>query len=233
MEKVYRDGFLAWAGTTAHRNVVEQAKEIIIAGLAKYRRTYVSFSGGKDSLAMLHLILAYDSEIMVMHWDYGPYFMPRPVLSETLALADKLNVCLRVETSPQYEQLGRQAFNIWGRDFLAKLTPILRQDGYEAVFVGLRAEESLGRRRRLLAGRSLGAMPEMWPLMYWRWQDVWAYLLSCDLPYHPHYDWYGPLVGWDKVRFSTFFDRQQNYLGCANVDGMLMWRHRYLEKKTL
>jgi len=38
----------------------------------------------------------------------------------------------------------------------------------------------------------------------WTWLDVWVYIISNNLPYLLYYDDYGEIVGWDRVRLSTF-----------------------------
>ena len=40
------------------------------------------------------------------------------------------------------------------------------------------------------------------------------------------YDKYVAVLGWDRARFVTFFDKEFEHLGSINVDGVLMWRWR-------
>ncbi len=50
---------------------------------------------------------------------------------------------------------------------------------------------------------------------------------SHSLPYASIYDIYAPVVGWDKVRLTTFFDPEFDKLGASNLDGALMWRFKH------
>jgi 3'-phosphoadenosine 5'-phosphosulfate sulfotransferase (PAPS reductase)/FAD synthetase len=68
-----------WAEMDVHKTKVEEARQIIAKALATHQKPYVAFSGGKDSTCMLHLVLQQKPDIMVYHWDYGPYLMPRDV----------------------------------------------------------------------------------------------------------------------------------------------------------
>ena len=45
-----------------------------------------------------------------------------------------------------------------------------------------------------------------YPILNWTYVDVWAYIISNNLPYHSTYDLQGEYMGWDEVRFVTFND---------------------------
>lgn len=181
---------------------------------------------------MLHMVLAEKPDIMVLHWDYGPYYIPRWLEKEFLENAKKIGAKnIRVETSHEYIRLGRKAVNVLGREYLGRLIPELSKDGYDLVFVGLRKEESLKRKRRIENNRSITEIPECWPVADWSWRDVWAYIFSHDLPYASIYNIYAPVVGWENARLTTFFDPEFDKIGASSVDGVLMWRFRNGAKK--
>jgi 3'-phosphoadenosine 5'-phosphosulfate sulfotransferase (PAPS reductase)/FAD synthetase len=227
MQERWRQTFTAWAHEPEHLARVRDAQRAIAHALAGARRPLVSFSGGKDSTALLHLVLAIDPVVEVLHWDYGPVFVPRPVEQEILAIARRLGArTIRVETSPLYERLGRRARNVLGRHLIGRLLPRLQREGYDVCFVGLREEESLKRRRRMRAGRCLGPLRECWPLAAWTWTDVWAYLVSRELPYLSLYDQVAPLVGYAQARWTTLHDPEFRHLAGA-TDGVLWWRWRH------
>ena len=228
MTEQWRKTFLSWAQTEAHQHAVAEAQRVIGEALAQSKKPMVSFSGGKDSTAMLHLVLQHKPDVHVLHWDYGRAFIPEPVHREILAIAQRLGVRhLRVETSPLYAKLGRRATNVMGRHLLGRLVPQLAQEGYDLQFVGLRAEESVKRKLRIAARRSLTAIREAWPLAKWRWLDVWAYLVCNSVPYLSLYDKQGELVGYDRARFTTLFDAEFADLGAESVDNVLHWRWRH------
>jgi phosphoadenosine phosphosulfate reductase len=219
-----------WAGTQEHRRTVERARAVIREALRSCRRPLVAYSGGKDSSCLLHLVLEQDPDVTVLHWDYGPHYIPRCLEAEFVENARALGAKnIRVETSGEYLRLGRRAVNVLGREYLGRLLTSMRdREGYDLAFVGLRREESLKRRRRMDAGRFAAPFRESWPLADWSWKDVWAYIFARGLPYASVYDLYAPAVGWDKVRLTTFFDPEFAHLGTGNMDAALMWRFRHV-----
>lgn len=234
MDSKWRETFLLHSRTEGFQRHIEIAQEIIKNALQKYRKPYIAFSGGKDSTCMMHLVLQQKPDTMILHWDYGRYFIPLEMHQEIIENTKKIGAKnLRIETSTKYERLGREARNIIGTEMIGKLIPQLIEEGYDAVFVGLRRLESLKRKRRINAGRSLTEMPEIFPIHLWSWMDVWAYVISNDLPYLSHYDVYGPVVGWNRVRFTTLFDPEFDKFGCSNVDGILSWKHKYSDSRAL
>ena len=229
MTEAWRETFLAWAQTEEFAEHLSGAEAIIAHALANYQRPLISYSGGKDSTVMLHLILAQAPDTEVLHWDYGRYYIPRPVHEELVAIARSMGANLRVETSPLYDELKRQAINVMGRELIEGLLPRLAQtEGFDVQFVGLRAEESLKRRRRIKRREMIcPKLGECWPLQHWRWLDVWAYIASRDLPYLSLYDSRAALLGYERARFTTLFDPEFADLG-AEADNVLHWRWRNL-----
>lgn len=228
MDERWRRTFRLWAEQPRYRQLVAQTRDEIREQLGEAHRPFISFSGGKDSTVLVHLVLREDPTVAVLHWDYGPYYIPRPIEEQILANARALGARhLMVRTSDDYLRLGRRAINVLGRHLIGGLLPRMAKDGWDLCFVGLRAEESLKRRRRIQAGRTLSQIRECWPLKDWRWQDVWAYIVEWDLPYlREIYDPAAALLGWDRVRWTTLHDPEFAHLAGA-TDGYLHWRYRY------
>lgn len=230
MEKKWQETFKLWAQNKQYQEKLEGAKCLISKALSEYK-CYVAYSGGKDSTVVLHLVLQLNPNVMVLHWDYGRYYMPKEVLEEIIGIARKVGVRnLRIETSDLYKKLGRKAINVLGRELLGKLVPQLYKEGYRCVFLGLRAEESIRRKLRVKNTRILKGIKEICPLHNWTWLDVWAYIVSNNLPYLSHYDKYAQIEGWNKTRFVTYFDPEFNKFGAQNLDGVLMWQYKYLTR---
>ncbi|XRP97789.1 phosphoadenosine phosphosulfate reductase family protein (plasmid) [Methanocaldococcus sp. 16A] len=230
MDEKWREYFLIWAESEVFQEKLKKTKEIIKEALSKFKKPYIAFSGGKDSTALMHLVLSFDDSIMVLHWDYGPYYLPRPLEKEIIEIAKKCRAKnLRVETSKKYWILKRNAVNVLGVDYLGKLVPQLVKEGYDLAFVGLRAEEAVKRRLRtqeIYEYDKYKKITNVYPLRDWSWKDVWAYIVSNNLPYLSYYDKYCPILGWDKTRFVTLFDLEFDKFGSSNIDNVLMWRFR-------
>lgn len=221
-----RSVLVEYSRSSEFRALVGRTREYIRDCLEKARKPFVAFSGGKDSTVMLYLVLQEFPDVMVYHWDYGPYLMPREFEREILHNARILGAKnLRVETSALYLREKRDARNVWGRVYFGCVLPQLRAEGYDGVFVGIRKEESLRRKRRINAQRWLSGMQEFWPLADWTWMDVWASVWGWNLPYPSVYDRLGPVVGWDRVRFVTFFDNEMMPRG-AGVENVMLWRFK-------
>lgn len=222
-----REAFMAWSETPQHADAVAAASAIIADSVAHSDKAYVAYSGGKDSLCLLHLVLQHAPDTMVYHWDFGRYKMPREAEAEVVSAARTLGTLdLRIDTSERYETEGRAASHVFEEEFFGRSVNELAQEGYDLAFIGLRKQEGVGRRLRIMAGKSLGPIRESWPLADWDWRDVWAYIATNELPYPSAYDSKAPLVGWDKARFSSFFDRDLYHLGTEQVDNVLYWRLR-------
>jgi len=207
MDDHWRRTFAAWAQTPGYRRKCWQAHRRIKAALATAGKPYAAWSGGKDSTVMLDLVLCQRPGIAVYR-SRGRH--PRAVERELAVIAEALgirNLILEPERS-----MGTHAA-IW------------RERGYDLVFVGLRAEESCGRRGRIGRGESI-MIRESWPLQDWTWMDVWAYIVEHDIPYPSVYDREAPLVGYERARFGHLFDERMHPYGTESVHNVLHWRWR-------
>ena len=226
MNKKWKATFQMWSATERFRQKVEEAAVIIKKALKQYEKPYVAFSGGKDSTCVLSLVLEQKKDVMVFHWDYGKY-MPYWVEYEVRKNAKKIGARdIRIGTSRRYKDEHYKG-PVWYKVFFGAIVPALLNDGFDSVFVGLRMEESAGRKNRIQNDVSLTRMKEFFPIYNWTWMDVWAYIVSRNLPYSVIYDMYAKVEGWDKVRFSTFFDPEMDKFGRSNVDGVLLWKFKH------
>jgi len=229
MDREWAEYFLEWSETHEFNKKLDEAKKIVKEALSKFKKPYIAFSGGKDSTALLHLVLSFDKNITVVHWDYGPYFVPRHIEKEIINIAKKCGAKnVIILTSHLYRKLGRKAKNVLGRHFLGIEVPKLAKSGYDCAFLGLRAEESVKRKirtKKYFEKDEKTGITNVFPLRKWSWRDVWAYIVKNNINYLSLYDKYGPILGYDKARFVTLFDPEFSHFGTENVDKFLMWKY--------
>lgn len=223
MKPHWRQTFLAWSELPDYAERIEAARENIRASMRSHRKGYCSYSGGKDSSVLVHLCLSVDPEMLVFHWKYSPWQLPKPFEDTVLRNLDLLGVKNKlIETSPQYDDCDRELpAQIFNRCLFGRIEPMLIDMGYDLCFLGLRAEESLKRKRRTATGWDKpGKIPTHHPLKDLVWQDVWAYTVSNGLPY---LDWYDQQEavgrGYNRSRFGTLF---MTGTGSAEVDAVLL-----------
>ena len=234
MPERLRRTFNMYSRTGEHRARVEEALKVIDEALSWHERRYVAYSGGKDSICLLHLVLS-RGDADIWHWDHGPYLMPRQVELELQAIGRRILAesgrrgVFIIETSRRLNTVkARWEYMRWYRSFYGRLRQYIEKYGWTLGFLGLRAEESPRRARRLRNRffKHTGLITECYPLARWTWMDVWAYIVSHGLPYPSFYDRYAKVLGYDKTRLVTFFDREFSHLGAENIDNILMWRER-------
>ena len=223
MDRIERSKFFLWAETEEHQSRIQTAKNIISEALDQSKCPYLAYSGGKDSLVMLHMVLQKRPDILVWHWDYGYDLMPFEMEKEILENARRIGAKnIRINSSGKGENRYRSVRTFY-RQFFGKIGQFTQEEGCDLAFIGLRTQES-GKRKRKASEpfRWNGKLLECYPLADLTARDIWAYIVTNNLPYCSHYDRYGALLGIEQVRMSTFFDPEFDMLGASNIDGLLM-----------
>lgn len=181
------------------RRKLDNAQRVIGDALAKARRPYVAWSGGKDSLAVLALV-ARQSPGVVANWsdDELEYpDQPSYVPATAAALGATVLITAGWATHAGWFRPWRDP-PFW-RDQLPgtihvgeRIETWMPRQGYDGVFVGLRSAEAAHRRQYLRAcGRLYQTRSRGWacnPLAWWTVDDVWALIAGWELPYNPTYD---------------------------------------------
>lgn len=231
MEKIWKDTFKTHFETSYFKSKLIEAENIIKDALQKHKKPYVAFSGGKDSTCVLHLVLKYRPNILVYHFYFGKYYVPFEIEQEVLENAKKIGAKnIMVRTSKQYDILKREAKNVLGRYYKSVMEPWFVEHGYDCAFLGIRKEESSKRKRKVENRFGMSKIiKEIYPIQNWSWLDVWAYIVGNNLPYLSTYDIYGPIVGYNQSRFTTFFDDEFSKVGASNIDGVLMWKFKNVD----
>lgn len=161
---------------------------------------FVSVSGGKDSTVLWHLANQVKPKTPGAFFDSGgEHPLSLPFLKE---LAAHISAPLHVfQPRINYLELLNLAYSggawISSEEIMALIIDEPAQMAAEALqttayAVGLRADESKGRRKDAqvhgpLYLRKNGEL-RIAPLQKWTTRDIWAYIVANDLPYHPGYD---------------------------------------------
>jgi 3'-phosphoadenosine 5'-phosphosulfate sulfotransferase (PAPS reductase)/FAD synthetase len=218
----WKEYFLAWYD---EEKVDEKVREAIDFATPYLDWGIVSVSGGKDSMVMLHMLVSLKHNLKVFHWDHGRWLVPREVEDEVLRNISKVapNCELIVRRYSLGEsEVSREVWEPWYKEFFSTL----RSLGFKYHLLGIRADES---RRRSVRGRIVkrDEWVEVYPIYNFSWRDVWAYIFKHDVPVPSVYFRYAKLVGWDKARFVTFFDREFEKYGAPQIDSVLSWRWKH------
>jgi len=222
------------------RSLEAEAIHIIREVAAEFERPVLLFSGGKDSIVMLHLALkAFHPgrpPFPVMHVDTGHNF------DEVIATRDELikqtGVRLIVAKVQDDIDAGRVVETIPSRNPLQTVTLLraIRENRFDAAFGGARRDEERARaKERVFSFRDefgqwdpKAQRPEVWnlyngrhhkgehirvfPLSNWTEFDVWSY------------------VGAEKITLpSIYFAHRRRVF---ERDGMLLAVHRYMQPRA-
>lgn len=189
-----------YARTPQYRKHLEWAREAVDKA-ASTAQFMVSWSTGKDSTAMAHLVHSmYPETPIVTQYDDCDWPSKR-------AYADRIEQAMgwkvhRVE--PSFSVWERMRMGRIGLDefcalthsltqdaFLAPLAKIQRKLGCDGVYMGLRAEESKARRANLSKRhevyKTLGGEWRCCPIARWTADDVFAYHIEHGIEINPCY----------------------------------------------
>jgi phosphoadenosine phosphosulfate reductase len=100
------------------------------------------------------------------------------------------------------EQADRYGANLWGVDptlccNLRKVAPLAQLlAGYRAWITGIRREQSTTRAHaKKIEWDEKFRLVKFNPLAGWKWDDVWTYIRTNNVPYNPLHDQYFPSIG--------------------------------------
>lgn len=180
----------------------------------------VGVSGGKDSVAMAHIVAQHCRPIIIYN-DSG-LEMPESI-DVVRSLADRLGLDVHIARG---DAIGLELSGQRNYDAIVKpVRTAIAELGIGLEFVGLRMCES--RNRRMLIGR-YGPIHQSrrwgclvaWPMRYWTGAAVFAYLDEYNLPVHPAYMRQG-IKDRNEMRVSWAYDPDRR----ADGDGEYVRRH--------
>lgn len=196
-----RRAYDAFGRTRRMQRRIDSARREIESGLTR-GRAMISTSWGKDSCALAHLVMSVDPSVPMVHLR-SPYQLPGGERVEAYFRelgATLIDVPTRKTLQEYVDWLQEHGLG-YEREKLTKagrarkageLSDWALAQLFTVQFLGMRADESSNRRwlfksRGLTYQRSTGCWMSN-PIGWWSTQDVWAYLVSRGVPWHPLYD---------------------------------------------
>lgn len=173
------------AGTREFARKLDRAERRIDEWLSRATRAAVEFSAGKDSTVVLHLVRRVVPDAVALHGD-DEWLLP-----ETEGLLSATPNLIRLRRRLRHAEWFVAWEDMDGPDGGAKHR-WARENGINGVASGLREDENNRRRTHIRARGSVFRLANgLWrcyPISDWGWKDVWAYILSRDVPYNRAYD---------------------------------------------
>jgi phosphoadenosine phosphosulfate reductase len=176
---------------------IEKSKKIIRDAIEKYPKIGLGFSGGTDSLILLHLVLQIKPNIPVVFVD------TQHDAPETYAFIDKtrrewqlINFKAVMAEKNRVKEFAEK-FGMRSPEFTEiccnyhKISPMMKaigEDKFDAFFVGLRGVEHEERAKESIF--SIRHNPEHFrvhPLIFWKRNDVMDYVKKFNLECNPLY----------------------------------------------
>lgn len=212
---------------------IEASKIIIDFAINKYPRIFAACSLGKDSRVLIDLTMSLDRNFKFIGIDTGYEF------SETLAFANRLIK----ETKMDFRWIkpskkAREKIELeYQKEFIkndqykccAMKIPVIESllKTHDAWMTGLRRDETEFRRN--IKPIEYGRKVKINPLAFWSNSDVWRYIKSNKLSYHPLYDagytslGCQPCTTKGKVQFGGgrqgHFERAGRFVGTSHLGG--------------
>lgn len=201
--QIPRIKLLGWqlrAKLQEYKTVVAEARRIIAKAM-ETARFVVSWSGGKDSTVLTHLVHSIEPETPIIiqfddcDWPEKMDYVDRVCAAEGWKIH---RVCpdFSVWEMAKGMDIGKsdlcaQSHKLTRTAFLDPLDSVRRELGCNGVFMGLRSEESRARRLNFASRGPLYRITDgTWrcsPLLQWIAEDVFAYHVEYNLPINPSY----------------------------------------------
>ena len=230
----------AYAATARHRAKVDESRRAIQSMREKAPDAEVAWSAGKDSTALAHICategvtramsvkddLDYPGEDTYLEARAAEWGITLTILRPPFSLQDWLRDC----GAAAGDDLHGRATEFSERGFYSLLNERKRTLGYPGIYLGLRAEESRGRRlnhatRGMIYAADRDGTPELTcqPLAKWTGLDVWAYIFSHDIEPLPVYR----CVALHHAADPSRLRKSWWVAGSASQDGHVLWLRYY------
>ncbi len=167
-----------------------------------YPRLTMATAFGPEGCVILHMLAEIQPRVRVFNLETGYQF------PETLRLRDQIAERYGIEvemvtadtTVPQYEALHNGPLYVVDSNQCChdrKVIPLRKAVlGYDAWISAIRADQSAHRSKATIVGWDAKFdLVKVNPLLHWTKRDVWAFIVTNDVPYNPLHDRGYPSIG--------------------------------------
>jgi 3'-phosphoadenosine 5'-phosphosulfate sulfotransferase (PAPS reductase)/FAD synthetase len=226
MPDEWRELFELWAELPEYAARIKEAenniKQILIT-----EWPVVLYSGGKDSLVLLHMVMRQNNQIPIYYSDSG-YDYESQQIKMPKAMTDDIVKIGREAGANILYSCGHRDPN--SRRFFGNLFRVMKKHECTVELLGIRGGESSMRDARVKGSlvRMEGNRRVAFPLRDLDWRDIWAYLVANNVRYLDYYDKYAAIEGgYDKVRLTSRFSRGMIHKGGSYyIDGVMLAEYR-------
>jgi phosphoadenosine phosphosulfate reductase len=176
---------------------VKKSQEVIKEALAKYPKIGLGFSGGTDSLVLMHLVLPLKPEIPTVFVDTQHEFPETYEFINKVVKEWGLKNFTTVKAAEDKMEKMAERFGLKTADFTAlccgyhKIAPMMKaigDFGFDAFFVGLRGVEHEERAKEtFFSPRKNPEHIRVHPLLFWQKKDILDYVKLNNIECNPLY----------------------------------------------
>jgi len=223
-----RRKFELHADTDGYHHRLVDAQDWIHRIFDTFENPCLNYSGGKDSLVLLHLVAqkcGYD-DVEIYHFDNGLLRVPGSddFVRESVREHGG-NLFVRTSESANSEEMvleeGHGYNGFWGHYF-----QLAHERDWDVRLLGIRADESRNRRDRFNSSGESAPVNRheehtaAAPIHHLSTRDIWAYIVELGLDYHEIYDKQGELYDDMEARENrlvTLYDAEFDSLGAREI----------------
>lgn len=200
--------YMLHASLPTYKRKLQASLELLKKAKEMNGKWCVSYSTGKDSTVALDLAYQiFGDSLIVLHQSYGKTDLPgtaellektrhkyplKFIINQAPSNLDVLAKAGGFFDNPTTKQ-QKEAWKWWREQGWEKADEMARDAGVTGNIVGLRAQESRARKISTYVHGTIfynkkQQLYQCRPLAFWDSRDVWAYIISNNLEYHPVYD---------------------------------------------
>jgi phosphoadenosine phosphosulfate reductase len=177
---------------------IKKSQEVIKEALEKYSNIGLGFSGGTDSLVLLHLVLPFKPNIPTVFVDTQHEFPKTYEFIEKVKKEWNLNDFHVAKAEENKLEEFKEKYGLKTPQFTTtcceyhKIAPMMKaigDFGFDAFFVGLRGVEHEERAKEVFfSPRKNPDHIRVHPLLFWRQEDVLDYIKKYNIETNPLYE---------------------------------------------